>query len=596
MTEYCNDYIQLFNASLDAIVRMNLEYEIEEVNDSFLELFRFSKSELIGKSLDDFVVNDIDKHDGYKLNKRVLKGRIFSVEGKRIDKFDNEINVMITGIPILSENQVIGAFVIYKNITIEVVFNEKLVKHKLIFESLFKNSNDAIVRIDNKNRILEINERFQTLFGYNFEEIEGQNVDKLISKPSQLEHNLELSKNLLNGEKVVVEGKRYAKDGTSRTFQIQGVPIINMHEVFGGYGIYTDITDRKMAEEEILHMLYHDQLTGVYNRRFFEEEFYRLDIESSLPLSLIVGDVNGLKLTNDAFGHEAGDELLKRMATILKDNLRSGDITARVGGDEFVILLPNKTNEETEKLVKRIKKSCLKEAYKNIEFSMSFGWDTKTKSDDLFRDLFKRAEDMMYRNKLVESPSIRGKMFDTIIKTLHEKNEGEERHSSRVSKYSESIARELNMNLSIIKEIKTAGWLHDIGKFAINDKILDKTGELNEAEWKQIKKHPEIGYRILNSVNEFTELSECILAHHERYDGDGYPKGLIGERIPIQARIIAVADAYDAMTSNRAYSHCLSIEEAIAELRFHSGTQFDPSIVDVFIRIIEEEATQITIS
>ncbi len=252
--------------------------------------------------------------------------------------------------------------------------------------------------------------------------------------------------------------------------------------------------------------------------------------------------------------------------------------------------MPSTDEYEAEAIVKRIKSSCHNEAFKNIEFSMSFGWDSKTTVDESIKDLFKRVEDQMYRNKLVESPSIRGKMFDTVIKTLHAKNEREERHSSRVSEYSELIAKSLCMNSIKVKELKTAGWLHDIGKIAISDSILDKTGKLDDEEWKEVKKHPEIGYRILNSVNEFTELSEHILSHHERYDGKGYPKGLKGDEIPLQSRIIAIADAYDAMTSDRTYRNALSENEAIQQLKINSGTQFDPLLVDVFVGILEEKS------
>lgn len=707
------DYKQLFNASLDAIVRIDENEVIVEANESFGKLFKYAREDMVGQKLDDLIVRDEDRMSAAALNTRVLEGKIFSCEADRVDKIGIIHHVIITGIPIFDEKRLLGSFVIYKDISGEIRSNVDLFKQKMTFESLFSNSNDAIVQIDIEQRVLEINERFRVLFGYAIDEIRGKVVDQLISSPEKLNESISLTNQLLNGEKIVVEGVRYGKNGKPRMYIVQGVPIIADDEVIGGYGIYTDITQskkaekkieaqkvifealfknssdaiarfdahhciidinenftelfkysieeirgkridevvnkkhesesikltdlllagekfmregirydkhgepvevtikgvpiiaggrviggygiysdisaRKAAEKEILYMSYHDQLTGVYNRRFFEEELNRLNAERYLPISLIMADVNGLKLINDAFGHEAGDELLKRMARILSDTCRQGEIIARLGGDEFVILLPSTNEYEAEKIVKRIKASCHKEIFKNIEFSMSFGWDCKSSADESIKNLFKKVEDQMYRNKLVESPSIRGKMFDTVIKTLHAKNEREERHSSRVSEYCELIAKSLCMNSIKVKELKTAGWLHDIGKIAINDSILDKPGKLTDDEWKEIRKHPEIGYRILNSVNEFTELSEHILSHHERYDGKGYPKGLKGDEIPIQSRIIAIADAYDAMTSDRTYRKALDDDAAIYQLKINSGTQFDPLLVDVFVGILEEE-------
>lgn len=141
----------------------------------------------------------------------------------------------------------------------------------------------------------------------------------------------------------------------------------------------------------------------------------------------------------------------------------------------------------------------------------------------------------------------------------------------------------MNLDKDNVNQLRTAGLMHDIGKIGIEDKILNKDGKLNNHEWLEIKRHPEIGYRILSSANEFSKLADCVLEHHERWDGKGYPKGIDGLSISLQARIIAIADAYDAMTSERAYRKALSIEEAIAELRKYSGTQFDPEIVKVFI-------------
>jgi len=582
-------YSQLFYASLDAMVRIDEDSRIVRVNNKFIEMFKYDKEELLGQKIDKFIVSEELKEEAALLNRRAACGETFTTDALRIDRYKNLYHVFITGTPIFVEGVYKGAYLVYRDRTLEMQSKRALLNQKMTFESLFRNSNDAIVHIDVSQRVIDINERFESLFGYTLEEIKGKKVDALIQNPDYVVEGVALTNRLMDGEKIVEEGFRYGKDGQARMYIVQGVPIIADGLVIGGYGIYTDITERKAAESEVLYMSYHDQLTGLYNRRFFETEFERLNTERHMPMSLIMADVNGLKLINDAFGHKAGDELLQLMASVLKYQCRESEIIARLSGDEFVLLLPNTNEEVATQIVRRLRNALHSKTFKNIEFSMSFGSGSKDHVVSSNKALFKRVEDQMYRNKLVESPSIRGRMFDTVIKTLHAKNKREERHSSRVSEYCERIARAMGKNAVFVQEMKTAGWLHDIGKIAISDNILDKPGKLSDAEWKEVKKHPEIAYRILNSVHEFTELSEHILHHHERYDGKGYPKGIAGKKISLHARIIAVADAYDAMTSDRTYRKALTIQVAKDQLIEHSGTQFDPEVVSVLIKVLEEE-------
>jgi len=199
-------------------------------------------------------------------------------------------------------------------------------------------------------------------------------------------------------------------------------------------------------------------------------------------------------------------------------------------------------------------------------------------------ETYKKAESYMYRKKLFESPSMRGKTINTIITTLHEKNKREELHSRRVSQLCEKMGEAMEYSEDKIKELKLVGLLHDIGKIAIEEGILNKPGKLTHDEWDEIKKHPEIGYRILSTVNDLSEMAEYVLAHHERWDGNGYPKGLKAEEIPVESRIIAIADTYDAIVSERSYRSALSKEFAIEELIKNKGAQFCPELVNIFIK------------
>jgi len=336
--------------------------------------------------------------------------------------------------------------------------------------------------------------------------------------------------------------------------------------------------------EGIFYLSYHDVLTGLYNRRFYEEEIKRMDTEKNLPISIIMGDINGLKLVNDTFGHDKGDELLQAAAVAIQGICRINDIAARWGGDEFIILLPKKNKDEIGRIVQKIKDLYSVQNVSSIDVSISFGWDTKEKMDEDLVKVLKNAENYMYRYKSLENESVRSNMINTIIKTLHEKNPREEKHSKRVSEICQKIGEAMGLSEIEINKLKVVGLLHDIGKIAIEEDILNKPGKLTDQEWDEIKRHPAIGYRILNSSYEMLELAECVLSHHEKWDGTGYPRGLKGEVIPRLASIISLADSYDAMTSERSYRKALNEDLVLVEIKKNAGTQFDPEIARIFVK------------
>lgn len=350
-------------------------------------------------------------------------------------------------------------------------------------------------------------------------------------------------------------------------------------------GTIQDITEQKQRQEELIYLGYHDQLTGLYNRRFYEEELSRVDVAINLPITLVMCDVNGLKLINDSFGHALGDVHLKKVAEVIRAGCRCDDIIARHGGDEFAIILSKTNSIEADNVIRRIKLLALAEKVGAIDISISLGFETKIKEEEDIQVVSKNAEDHMYRHKLYESGSARSKTIDLIMNTLYEKNNREMLHSKRVSQICEIIAKKLHIDQDGVNQIRIAGLMHDIGKIGIDEKILNKTDKLTIDEWEEIRRHSEIGYRILSSVNEFSEIAEFVLEHQERWDGTGYPKGLKGEEISIEARIIAIADAYDAMTGERTYGKIFTKEEAIDEISKCSGSQFDPEIAKMFLSV-----------
>lgn len=456
------------------------------------------------------------------------------------------------------------------------------------FRMLFEGSSDAIFILEN-NKVIDCNKAAIELLGYDsktsilnkspWEFSAEKQPDGSFSK----EKLLDIINNTEKHGKFKFEWWHQRSDNTSLPAEIMYTSILlDGKKVI--HALCRDVSERKQLEKKLEYLSYHDQLTGLYNRRFYEEELRRLDTERNFPITLVMADVNGLKLTNDAFGHKAGDILLEKVANILKRECRSDEIVARIGGDEFVLLLPKTDEKNTNKIIDRINTAIANEKMENAIISISMGFAVKQNMNEDMNEVFKKAEDDMYRHKLSESSSIRSKTIDLIMNSLYEKNCREMLHSKRVSEICEAIAIKMNFDKNNVNQMRIAGLMHDIGKIGINDTILNKAGKLNSDEWNEVKRHSEIGYRILCSAKEFSKIADYVLEHHESWDGKGYPKGLKGEQISLQARIIAVADSYDAMTSVRTYGKVLSEEEAINELRRCSGVQFDTDIVNVFLQ------------
>jgi diguanylate cyclase (GGDEF)-like protein len=357
--------------------------------------------------------------------------------------------------------------------------------------------------------------------------------------------------------------------------------------------IFTDFITNAFSKhldyQKIKKLTYHDSLTGLYNRRFFEEELNRLDTERQLPIAIIISDINGLKIINDSFGHQKGDYLIKKSAEILKNEIRDEDILARHGGDEFAILLPQTSAAEAEKIVSRIKKHTAAVKSNELTISISFGIAVKNKVEEKIYDTFKRADNKMYHNKLSQSKSIKNKIVQGLINTLEVKSNETKEHTVRMTRFSINFGKYLDLSKFELNRLSLLSILHDIGKITIENNILKKPNKLSNNEWKAIKKHPEAGYNIAKSSEEFVVVAEEIYSHHERWDGSGYPRGLNGTEIPLLARIISIVDAYDVMTSERPYKKRMTKKEAIEEIRNCAGNQFDPELAAKFINFLKEK-------
>lgn len=335
-------------------------------------------------------------------------------------------------------------------------------------------------------------------------------------------------------------------------------------------------------------MCYRDKLTGLYNADFFNEELKRLDSHRQLPISIIMGDLNGLKLINDAFGHIMGDKALIKVSEIMKKVFRKEDIISRVGGDEFLILLPKTPKKTAHKILERIKVECKNNPLDFLQISISFGLATKEKKEESLTDAYKKAESNMYFNKLTESKEAKFEIIEFLMGKLEEVTAENKAHFERLNNLSQLMAKALALTDIEKRKLKLLCEYHDIGKIAIPTNILHKKGALDEDEWEKIRSHSEVGYHIITASRETLVIDELILMHHERWDGKGYPGLLKGSEIPVAVRIFSIADAYEAMVNDRPYRERLGSTEALKEIEAQAGTQFDPDIASLFIGLMEK--------
>ncbi|QIB69538.1 diguanylate cyclase [Aminipila butyrica] len=469
---------------------------------------------------------------------------------------------------------------------------EEISVERSLFKTTIHSLGDGVISTDEYGRINIMNQAAEELTGWTMEEAKGLEFKKvfhIVRENTGMKCACPVSEVLEQGKPVGLDEDAVLiqKSGARIAVEDSAAPIKDEYGcVIGAVIVFRDFTEKKLKQEQILYLNYHDHLTGLHNRRFFEEELRRLDTDCNLPLSMAMADVNGLKLTNDAFGHAMGDELLRRVAKILKAQCGKEGVVARVGGDEFTLLLPRTTLEETEACMKRIHQAIAMETFNDIIISVSIGADTKQSPEDSIDQVIMRAEKQMYAKKITESQSMRNRTIQAILHALNEKNERERIHSEKVSKLSREIGEKMGLGVEVLRELETAGLMHDIGKIIISDDILNKPGKLTPDEYQEIKKHPACGYQILRSVDAYSSLAEHVLYHHERWDGTGYPHGLSGTDIPLLSRIITVADAFEAMTAKRPYKEPISAEAAKEELVRQAGRQFDPEVVQIFVETV----------
>lgn len=565
----------------------DLEFRFIYANNEYKKIHKENTTELIGLKNNDVFDEEIaEEYD--KQYKKVVQ-TLSPVTG---EGYINGIYRRYTVFPLInSEGKVEAIAGIDHNIEIIQEKDKAIEEQKNLLNIVLDSLPGSIFYKDIEGKYLYVNKEFININKkHNKYDIIGKDDSQVYPFIDKVLKFIKEDRYVINKkEAICINSKNISEDGSTIYSEVIKKPVLDSTgEVVGIIGVVSDITEKKEVEERLKHISYIDVLTGAYNRAYFEDKVKEFSAEEYLPLGVIMGDANGLKILNDTFGHSEGDNLLKIVTTILKDVCKDRGLVFRIGGDEFIILVPNTQKNECENIIKEIFNMC--QEYKNeiINISISLGASIADGNNNTIYDALKEAEDKVYRQKLLQENSTSSSIMHSLKTGLKSKSVETEEHTERVLKNAIEIGRKLSLSVSEMDELMIVAKLHDIGKIAISEEILLKLGKLSDEEFEIVKTHTEKGYRIVKASNELDSVAKGVLTHHERWDGNGYPLKLKGEDIPLIARIISVADAYDVMTHESKYKKAMNKNEAIDELNKCSGSQFDPEIVKVFIEYLRE--------
>jgi diguanylate cyclase (GGDEF)-like protein/PAS domain S-box-containing protein len=627
-------FASLFRSNPLAAVYHDTKGIILDINPKFTELFGYTLNEIEGKNIDDinfYPHNKID--EGSSLTKKAQYSGLIKYETNRRKKDGTIIPVHISTSQVKINDELQGIIALYQDIT-EQKQNEKL-NQVLYHISRAANSQIGLTElysiihrelnhvIDAKNFYIALldTKSEQLNFVYAFDEKETNFSSEYLTYKNTLTGYL-----LKKGTSLILNYhdicdliyKGDVKNPGEMTEDIcwLSVPLKIKDKIIGSMTVqnyynpesYKEkdiklmeiVSDqvataiiRKQDEEKIAYISFHDSLTGLYNRAYFEEELKRMNNTRYYPLSVIMIDVNGLKVVNDTFGHQQGDQLLKNLAYLMKDSSRQGDILSRLGGDEFAVILPNTTTSDTELFCKRLVNNCKKNnfspAHLNPNISVGFAIQDGSLLD--LEELVIKADKDMYQNKLFNAKSHEKHLLKSFIKILSERDHhGDKDFVNNTEVVATLIGKKIGLNNYDLNRLRLLALMHDIGKIGVSKQILSKTEKLTGEEWQKIKGHCQIGYHITKSIPEFSSICKEVLYHHENWDGSGYPTGLKGEKIPLLSRIISIIDSFNTMQSNRPYKRIMTKEESIEEIKKNSGSQFDPNLVSIFLDILKENS------
>lgn len=564
----------------------DLDLRFIYINKEYKRIYKSINKNFIGLN-DKEIFEDVANEECYRHCNKVLR----TLEPLTDDGYLNGQRRKVTIIPLIHDGKLIAIAGIYDNLHAISEKDKIIEEQETVLKVIMDTLPGKVFYKDKKGKYVYVNKQFNEFYN-------GEELGELVGKTnSEIHSSKELAVKYTKEDNEVIETKKsiraetilYSDEGTEIYTEAVKVPVIDKDgEVAGVVGLILDVTEKKEAEEKLRTLSFTDILTGLYNRTYFEEKAKELLREEYLPVGVIMGDANGLKLVNDTLGHSQGDELLKLIANLLREVCSEEQLIFRTGGDEFVILIPNTTEYECESIIRNIFKQCKNYKHDLIDISISLGSSITNNLNKSIYDALKEADDKVYRQKLLQKNSLSSSIIYSLQIGLQTKSLETEEHTDRVLKYSLAIGERLLLPMSVMDELTLVAKLHDIGKIAISEDILLKRGNLTPDEFEIVKTHAEKGYRIIKASNQLDNVAKGVLAHHERWDGKGYPLNLKGESIPLLARIVSIADSYDTMINNSIYKRTLSKKNAIEELKRCAGKQFDPDVVKVFVEYLEE--------
>jgi diguanylate cyclase (GGDEF)-like protein len=506
----------------------------------------------------------------------------FSIEQSSAKSYDDIVNILMDQIYLFS-NGIATVFSEYDSIkkaliTKKINSDMKIVNimKNLTFDNIIK----VPVPIDDYYHEMLLKQTVKVMD--NLTDATSGMISKEISKVFEFLSGI----NAYIGFSYVVENKVY---GTSLIAlnSDNNIPPMDFLESFSQMSAISLL--RLKAQERITHLGYHDSLTSLYNRHYLTENYDALNDYILMPQSVIVADINGLKLVNDTYGHKIGDELIVSASNIIKTECPNDAMVIRNGGDEFLIIMNKASNYKAQAILKKITKKAMETLIAEIPVSIALGLSTRQNLNKDLNKILYEAETEMYKKKLTESRSIKNLVLQTLKNALYEKNIETEIHTQRIETIAVGIGNRIGLPDSEISRLKLLVSLHDIGKINIPENILLKKGKLKKTDWEIIKGHAEIGYRIARSTDEFAHVANEIYSHHEHWDGSGYPRNLKGHQIPLLSRILAIADSFDIMENGSAYKKPMDLLKIIEEFINCKGTQFDPRLVDVLISMLNKQ-------
>jgi PAS domain S-box/diguanylate cyclase (GGDEF) domain len=563
---------------------------IMDANPAACDFYGYTKEELKHLTIQD--INTLTNEEvKYYRNLALQKNKEYFLFRHRLK--NGEIRLVDVNSSPIEINSKLFLFSVITDATKREKNEEELFKEKELQRITMDSIGDGVVTTDNNGIITYINKAASIAVEYSLDEVVGKYFHEVFIMNNEYTHKpvINIVQTVLyTGEKQELDNHTVLHTKNNRIIPIEdsAAPILDKQgNMYGVVVIFRDVTHSKEKKKKIEYLSFHDALTGLYNRRFYYNYIEIMENENIYPLGFIMGDVNGLKMTNDVFGHTLGDKLLITVGEVIQKSVVPQNKVIRWGGDEFIIIVPNSSKDILDYMISTIKKNLSAVNIQDvIEVSVSFGYALKKAKWESTDNILKQAEEMMYQIKLLESKSMRGNTINALLTTLDEKSQETKEHTLRLSNLCTKIAEKKCLHTEAINRLTLLSVLHDIGKVGIPDYVLGKPGPLTSDEWNIMKTHPEIGYRIASNVPELTIVANEILHHHEKWDGSGYPSGMVGDDIPINCRILALVDAYDAMTNDRIYRKAKTREEALAEIVKYSGSQFDPEIVGLFMLVI----------